>query len=152
MNMQNEIAIRLYDNNKYGTTYGKGMYHHALFNATADVKNPKAKYLLDFYSYAHWEAQAKTDAQMEVVDLVKETADKDTLVSWVLRYDVVTKHKTFITGFCMLNLATNKLQLVIADDALNLQTAWNLPVKPCKLVRDKNAPQLLATNAELCEW
>lgn len=150
--MQNEIAVRLYENNKYGTTYGKGVYHHAVFNATADVKNPKAKYLLDFYSYAHWEAQAKTDAQMEVVELVAEKDNKDTLISWVLRYDPITKHKAFVMGFCVLNLVTNKLKLVIDDETADIQTAWNLPVKPCKLVRDKNAPQLLATNAELCEW
>ena len=94
--MQNEIAVRLYENNKYGSTYGKSLYHNALFNATADVKHPKAKYLLDFYSYEHWEAQAKTDEQIEVVQLVSEAANKDTLVSWVLRYDAETKHKAWV--------------------------------------------------------
>lgn len=150
--MQNEIAVRLYENNKYGSTYGKGLYHHAVFNGTADIKHPKAKYLLDFYNYEHWEAQAKTDEQMEVVQIVSETANKNILVSWVLRYDAVTKHKAHVMGFCTLDLATSTLQLVISDDAMDIGTAWKLPVKPCKLVRDKNAPQLLATNAELCEW
>jgi hypothetical protein len=34
--MQKEIAIRLFQNAKYGTTYAKGVRHQALFNATAD--------------------------------------------------------------------------------------------------------------------
>lgn len=150
--MQNEIAVRLYENNKYGSTYGKGLYHHAVFNGTADIKHPKAKYLLDFYSYDHWEVQAKTDEQMEVVQIVSETANKNILVSWVLRYDAITKQKAHVMGFCTLDLATSALQLVISDDAMDIGAAWKLSVKPCKLVRDKNAPQLLATNAELCEW
>ena len=49
--MQKEIAIRLFQNAKYGTTYAKGVRHQALFNATADIKNPKVKYVLDFYTY-----------------------------------------------------------------------------------------------------
>ena len=31
--MQKEIAVRLYQNAKYGTTYAKGVRHQALFNA-----------------------------------------------------------------------------------------------------------------------
>jgi hypothetical protein len=45
--MLNEIAIRLYDNPKYGTTYGKAQYRHAIFNGSADIKNPSVKYLLE---------------------------------------------------------------------------------------------------------
>jgi hypothetical protein len=35
-----EIAVRLYENNAYGTTFGKGMYRRALFNGTIDAKSP----------------------------------------------------------------------------------------------------------------
>ena len=48
--MQKEIAVRLYQNAKYGTTYAKGVRHQALFNAAADIKNPKVKYVLDFHA------------------------------------------------------------------------------------------------------
>ena len=68
--MLNEIAIRLYDNPKYGTTYGKAQYRHAIFNGSADVKNPSVKYLLDFYEYGKWEHSANTDEQMMVLNEV----------------------------------------------------------------------------------
>lgn len=35
---QSEIAVRLYDNNAYGTTYGKGLYRKAIYNGTIDAK------------------------------------------------------------------------------------------------------------------
>lgn len=39
---QTEIAVRLYDNNTYGTTYGKGMYRKAIYNGTIDAKHLNA--------------------------------------------------------------------------------------------------------------
>ena len=77
--MQNEIAVRLYQNAKYGTTHGKGVRHHALFNATEDVKHPKVKYLLDFYTYAHWEFLTK-DNQLEIIQQVCEMLDQESCV------------------------------------------------------------------------
>ena len=47
--MLNEIAIRLYDNPKYGTTYGPAQYRHAIFNGSADIKNPSVKYFSKDY-------------------------------------------------------------------------------------------------------
>ncbi len=52
-------------------THGKGVCHPALFNATADIRYPKVKHLLDFYSYAHWEFLAK-DNQLDIVQQVRE--------------------------------------------------------------------------------
>ena len=46
-----EIAVRLYENKKYGTTYGKGLFHSAVFNGSADVLGSNTKYLLDYYPY-----------------------------------------------------------------------------------------------------
>ena len=77
--MQKEIAVRLYQNTKYGTTYAKGVRHQALFNAAADIKNPKVKYVLDFYTYAHWEFLAKEN-QLDIVNQVRNEVDKDTLL------------------------------------------------------------------------
>jgi hypothetical protein len=55
------------------------MRHQALFNATADIKHPKVKYLLDFYTYAHWEFLAK-DSQLDIVQQVREIVDQDSCV------------------------------------------------------------------------
>ncbi|MBT8573352.1 hypothetical protein G6699_07175 [Polynucleobacter paneuropaeus] len=106
--MQKEIAVRLYQNTKYGTTYAKGVRHQALFNAAADIKKPKVKYVLDFYTYAHWEFLAKEN-QLDIVNQVRNEVDKDTLVSWVVRYDLATKTKTAVYGFSTLDMKTNKL-------------------------------------------
>ena len=35
---QTEIAVRLYENQTYGTTYGKGLFRKALFNGSIDKK------------------------------------------------------------------------------------------------------------------
>ena len=56
-----EIAVRLYENKKHGTTYGKGLFHSAVFNASADVLGRKTKFLLDFYPYEKFEHIAKPD-------------------------------------------------------------------------------------------
>jgi hypothetical protein len=48
------IAIRLFENQKFGTTYGKGLRRSAVFNATAEVDEPYAKYLLDFEEGRVW--------------------------------------------------------------------------------------------------
>ena len=78
--MQKEIAVRLYQNAKYGTTYAKGVRHQALFNAAADIKSPKVKYVLDFYTYAHWEFLAKEN-QLDIVNQVRGEVGSDTLIS-----------------------------------------------------------------------
>ena len=69
--MQKEIAVRLYQNAKNGMNHSKGVRHQALFNATADIKHPKVKYLLDFYTDAHWESLAK-DSQPDIIQQVRE--------------------------------------------------------------------------------
>ena len=61
LNNQIEIAVRLYDNNTYGSTYGRGLYRKAIYNGTIDAKHSSAKYLVDFYTYEDWANQAKTD-------------------------------------------------------------------------------------------
>jgi len=108
--MQKEIAVRLFQNAKYGTTYAKGVRHQALFNATADIKNPKVKYLLDFYTYEHWEFLAK-EHQLDIINQVRNEVNKDSLVSWILRYDTESKSKTTVYGFSTLDMRTNELIL-----------------------------------------
>jgi hypothetical protein len=149
--MPKEIAVRLYHNAKYGTTYAKGQRHQALFNATADIKEPKVKYLLDFYTYEYWEFLAK-DAQLSIVQQVQETVGKDSLVSWVVRYDHVTKAKTPIYGFSTLDMKTNELIVCAIDTDAGVEESWKLIAKPCKTVTGKNVAELLATNSELANW
>lgn len=149
--MHKEIAVRLFQNAKYGTTYAKGVRHQALFNATADIKQPKVKYVLDFYTYAHWEFLAKEN-QLDIVDQVRDRVDKDTLVSWVMRFDLATKNKTSVYGFSTLDMKTNELILCVVDSEADVEDSWKLTAKPCRAVAGKNVAELLATNSELSSW
>ena len=149
--MQKEIAVRLFQNAKYGTTYAKGVRHQALFNATADIKQPKVKYVLDFYTYEHWEFLAK-DHQLEIVNQVCDEVSKDSLVSWIVRYDPATKEKTSVYGFSTLDMRTNELLLCVLDGEAGVEESWKLTAKPCRAISGKNVAELLATNSELASW
>jgi len=149
----NQIAVRLYANQKLGSTYAKGLYHTAVFNAAADVLGKNTKYLLDYHTYDRWQHTAKSDEQMEVLDCVSEHATEATLVSWVVRYDAATKKKTPVIGYSTLNAETNELELVVLDTVADMCAKWQLTAKPCRTVPGKNSPTLLATNAEdLAMW
>jgi len=149
--MQKEIAVRLFQNAKYGTTYAKGVRHQALFNVTADIKNPKVKYLLDFYTYEHWEFLAK-EHQLDIINQVRNEVNKDSLVSWILRYDTESKSKTTVYGFSTLDMRTNELILCALDSEMGIEESWKLTAKPCRAVKGKNVAELLATNSELANW
>jgi len=126
--MQKEIAIRLFQNAKYGTTYAKGVRHQALFNATADIKNPKVKYVLDFYTYEHWEFLAKEN-QLDIVNQVRDEVNRDSLVSWIVRYDTENKTKTPVYGFSTLDMRTNELILCALDSEAGIEESWKLTAK-----------------------
>ena len=70
--MEKEIAVRLFENKKLGTTYGKGLYRLAVFNASAEIKDPHVKYLLDFYQFERWQHTANTDKQIVILNQIKE--------------------------------------------------------------------------------
>ena len=152
--MQKEIAVRLYVNEKYGTTCGKGMYRRALFNGTADVYEPRIKYLLDFYTIDEWQHGAKTNDDMAAVNHAQSQQHADKAYSWVVRYDITSKAKTRVTGFCEYDMATNELTLLVLDTAKGVENTWQLDVKSCtQNALNKNAPHLLATNvADLSTW
>ena len=148
---QPEIAVRLYDNNTYGTTYGRGLYRKAIYNGTIDAKQSNAKYLVDFYNYEDWANQAKTDGQMEI--LANVTPVPDTLFSWVAHYDGATKSKTPVTGVCLLNASTMDVRVVIMDAQHDVEDSWQLTARSCRLAEHgKRSPQLLATNGDLQGW
>jgi hypothetical protein len=149
MQCNNEIAVRLYDNPLYGTTHGKGLYRKAIFNGTADITAPSAKYLLDFESVEHW-AHRSANANDDIMcEHVNNSVNGNLLASWIVRYDTATKAKVRVNGFCTIDLQANKLELLIEDAEFGIEQTWRLDVKPCKTVIGKKSPQLLATNAEL---
>jgi len=62
------IAVRLYENQVYGTTYGRGLYRRALYNGTIDLRTSGVKYLVDLYSGEDWANQAKSDERMLIIE------------------------------------------------------------------------------------
>lgn len=148
-NAQIEIAVRLYDNKTYGTTYGKGLFRRAVYNGTIEAKDGLATYLVDLYNYEDWANLAKTDEQMAFVKDVE--ADSDTLYSWIKHYDRYTRDKTLVSGMCAVNLNTYRMGIIITDDVHGVVDGWELTAKPCRTGKT-GGPQLLATNADLSNW
>jgi hypothetical protein len=151
--MEQAIAVRFYENKKYGSTQGKGLFRKALFNATADLQHPKTKYLLDMFTYSDWENTAKTDDDMKALgvaaDYAEGLAKADLLGTWIKRLDS-DGTKPRVCGFGLMDLNTHQLVLVINDTAIGVEEAWELEAKPCKQsTQNKNSPQLLATNVDL---
>ncbi len=146
-----QIAARLYDNQSYGSTYGKGLYRKAVFNGTIDAKSPRVKYLVDFYDYEDWSNLAKTDEQMVILEAIPGTPKM--LFSWVYRYDQASKTKTLVHGVVRLDLTSMDLDVLICDEPAGVAERWHITAKPCKSnTTGVKSPQLLATNAELGTW
>jgi hypothetical protein len=146
-----EIAVRLYENNAYGTTFGKGMYRRALFNGTIDARTPSAKYLVDCFNYADWSNQATTDEQMAVLAAVK--ADDKKLYSWIKHYDTVTRAKRLVSGCMQLDMESLDMNIMICDEAAGVADHWQIEGKPCKTtMKSQKSPQILGTNADLTNW
>jgi len=150
--MLKEIAVRLYDNPKYGTTYGPAQYRHAIYNGSADIREPSVKYLLDFYEYDKWEHSARTDQQITILNTVADFAGRNTLASWIVRYNPVTKEKTAVMGYATYDIKEGVLILVIIDEDKGIEDTWRLEAKPCRAVAGKKVASLLATNSELENW
>ena len=108
------IAVRLFDNDKFGTTHGKGLYRKAIYNGTIETSGQN-KYLVDLYSYEEWANMAKTDEQMEILANVE--AQSDALYSWVKHYDPNTKDKTTVPGMCQLDPESLNMTVLICDAA-----------------------------------
>jgi hypothetical protein len=142
------VAIRLYENTIYGTTYGRGLYRRALYNGTVDLKPSGIKYLLDLYTGEDWANQAKSDEQMLIVHEVGRGAGYT--YSWIRRYDAARGVKTPVLGFCRLDTQTLELRLLISDDDEGVQGTWCLQGKPCRAGRaGAKSPQILAANYDL---
>ena len=149
--MEKEIAVRMFENKKLGTTYGKGKYRSAIFNASAELRDPHVKYLLDFYAIDRWQHTARTDAQIAVVNEVNAISQPNDLASWLVRYDPVHKTKTLVDGFAFLSMDSEKLVLIVNDVESALSEEWVLQTRTCTVTHGK-APTLIATNTELAQW
>jgi len=146
------IAIRLFENRMFGTTYGRGLRRSAVFNATAEVSEPRAKYLLDFESGPAWINHTRTDAQLEIarrfVEEVERRAD-DVLWSWVKWYDAGSGHKEPVEGFALYDLDGEEILLHLNDAQRGVTEQWVLPARRCQGVPGRNSPAFLATNHDL---
>ena len=148
---QTQLAVRLYSNSTYGTTYGKGLFRRALFNGSIDIKSPTVKYVIDLFNYDDWCNIAKTNSQIEIINGVPKQSD--TLYTWINRYDCSTKRKTLVSGFCSFDCEVQDMTVMIIDPDVNIEDMWKITAKPCQANRSgRRAPQFLATNADLTEW
>ena len=148
---QIEIAVRLYENKSYGTTFGKGMYRRALFNGTIDARTPAAKYLVDCFNYADWSNQATTDEQMAVLAAVPEDSKK--IYSWIKHYDTVTRAKRLVGGCMQFDLDSLDMNIMICDETAGVADHWRIEGKPCKTaMKSQKSPQILGTNGDLTNW
>ena len=148
---QTELAVRLYENSTYGTTYGKGLFRRALFNGSIDIKSPQVKYVIDLFNYDDWCNIAKTHAQIEIITGVPQQAD--TLYTWINRYNTSTKQKTLVSGFCSFDCESKDINVMNIDPECNIEGVWKISAKPCQTNRNGlRAPQFLAPNADLTEW
>jgi hypothetical protein len=146
-----EIAVRGFINEKFNTTFGKGLFRRAVFNGSVELHNPNQKYLVDYFSYLEWEAQAKSDEQLKVineltsVNLGKET---DLLFSWLIHYDPLTKSKQRVNGYSIYSPNTRELFIKIDDPGNQTQDEWTLYVHSCKST-GANKPIFVAANVDL---
>lgn len=153
-NAEKEIAVRGFMNEKFGTTFGKGLFHRAIYNGSVELRDPNTKYLIDLFPYDHWEAKAKSDEQMAWVKKLQNTdinKSSDVLVSWVQHYDPFTKSKTMVDGVCVYMPETSELYISINDSEHGTCTEWELPVAACKNTGPKK-PVFIASNVDVGNW
>ena len=144
------IAVRLWSNPMFGTTYGKGLRRSALFNGTIEIAMPPVKYLIDLETIEHWYHHTKSFIHLNMLknSNVQPTNDPDVLMSWITRYEGGVK--TSVEGYCAFDLAKSMLLINIVDPEYRLNETWNLTVKAClNRTPGKPTPNLIATNYEL---
>ncbi|MGA0808956.1 MAG: hypothetical protein ACO3PI_07895 [Burkholderiaceae bacterium] len=152
------LALRLYENAKYGHTRGKGLRHQALYNGTIDLQCPRVKYLVDVVTYDHWEASAQSEDSMQIIRLAQDLliikerdpfdsiGRKTLLASWIKRLDTPLI-KPRIEGFFVMDAKTGEAWLTLTDPTHALTFIEELRIRGCDKVR--NGPDLFASNYEL---
>ena len=153
-NSSPKIAVRFYENQKLGKSFGPAKFHTAVYNATADIVNPHQKYLLDYVTFQNWIKSARDDDQLAACDHVQEIIEAkklnkdDILGSWIKRYDR-SNSKIMIPGFSTFELSSHALDVCIIDDDFGIQSIWNLEARGCRSKYGQKSPQLLAANYPL---
>ena len=147
---EREIAVRGFMNEKFGSTFGKGLFHRAIFNGSVEIRSPYTKYLIDLFEYSRWENSARTDQQMIWVNKMRSAnVDcSDSVVSWIQHYDPLSKAKQPVDGVCVYLSETQELHISINDPERNVVDAWTLGVKSCAK-SGANKPVFIATNVDL---
>ena len=146
-----EIAVRGFINEKFNTTFGKGLFRRAVYNGSVELHKPNQKYLVDYFSYLEWEAQARSDDQMVVIKKLESTnvaQEEDLLFSWLVHYDPLTKSKERVDGYSVYSPNTRELFIQINDERNQTQDEWTLSVHPCKST-GANKPVFIAANVDL---
>ena len=146
-----EIAIRGFINEKYNTTYGKGLFRRAIYNGSVELHNPNQKYLVDFYDYEQFQHTARTSEQIHVLkqlDQCNVSTVPELVLSWVVHYEPLTKTKTPVDGYCIYLQSTGELHIEIADVLNRTNEQWDLRAHHCKSL-GSNKPVFIATNVDL---
>lgn len=154
MSTEREIAVRLFINDKFNTTFGKSLFRKAIFNGTIELKNPKAKFLIDLYQYEKWEAMAKNDIQMETIRELANTdipTTEEYLFSWIVHYDASTKTKTPVKGFLVYSPESHEIHVNIDSPQFHTQEQWDLRMHACKAT-GSGVPALIASTTDLAYW
>ena len=146
-----EIAVRGFINEKFNTTFGKGLFRRAVYNGSVELHQPNQKYLVDYYSYLEWESQAKTDEQIQATKELMNSGiagQDDMLFSWLVHYDPLTKSKERTEGYSVYSPNTRELFIKIDDPVNQTQDEWTLNVHNCKAT-GTNKPVFIAANVDL---
>ena len=144
------IAVRLWNNQRFGTTYGKGLRRKAYFNGTIQIAIPPIKYLIDLEPFDYWHHHTKNPIHLKMLQKYNfETFnDSNVLMSWIVRYEDGVK--TAVEGFCCFDLNGSGLLIHIVDPEYKLEDTWELKVREClNKTPGKPTPNLIATNYEL---
>ncbi|WVN42037.1 hypothetical protein AOB54_01265 [beta proteobacterium MWH-UniP1] len=157
-NQKHSMAVRLYDNPKFGKTFGKGLYHNTLFNGTVDLPVLGLKYLIDLVQYEQWQHTAKSDQDMEMlataidylkaqdIDIESGANRTNILCSWIKRFDS-NMLKPKVPGFALLDLQKCKITVVVTDEQHGIAFGERLCMRSCKDPSNgQRSPNYFASN------
>jgi len=150
---EKDIVVRGFMNEKFGSTYGKGLFHRAIYNGSVEIRNPYSKYLIDLFEYDRWEIHAVGEQQLawtKKLGKAQVNQAPEALASWVQHYDPMTKTKRAIDGVCVYLPMSQELYIAINDPVHNINDEWTLQAKHC-LKTGPNKPIFIATNVDLTQ-
>ena len=150
---EKDIVVRGFMNEKFGSTYGKGLFHRAIYNGSVEIRNPYSKYLIDLFEYDRWEIHAVGEQQLawtKKLNKAQVNQAPEALASWVQHYDPMTKAKRAIDGVCVYLPMSQELYIAINDPVHNINDEWTLQAKHC-LKTGPNKPIFIATNVDLTQ-